>query len=246
MFVRWLDENDELVTQANPYIFTVSKSVTLKAQLQEVPDTATYIFEAENADLSNCFQGWQGGESGYAENHSNHNYGSSITDPESYKASNDYAAMSFNDKVGNTIKWTFYSDIDSTAILVIRMANGSWASDYSTQDMSISKTGLGMYINDTAIDYPTVTIEGKDLTDTGASKNAVFGLFTDYTIVMEMPIKTGENVFYVELLQRGSGPNIDCLKLTTSASLTWRPRADNKDWGGLVPVADYPWNITDQ
>lgn len=240
MFLEWVDDQGNSKGVMNPYIFTVTANTVLIAVFKEIPeDATTYIFEAENADLSKCLNtGGAPGSGGAVEAHGDRNYGSSVPDPSVYKASNGYCAANFNNHLGNEITWTINSDVESTATLVIRMGSGSWDTAYRNKSIDLAPDKVQILLNNSDFIYSPLTVEGRDLTDTGADSIAVYGMFSDYIITTELPLAVGPNTFTVKLLTMGYGPNIDCIKLTTTANLTWTPRTN-----GNAPIAEYPWNV---
>ena len=189
--------------------------------------TKTYVFEAENADLTNLVN--QAGGTQCVEDRSYDNFGS---DEENalHKASNGWTAACFNHIVGNTITWRIYSESEATATLILRMCSGYWAANDKSEPVEFVPANVPLTVNGSAVEYTAVTLPGLS-----GSVN-VFGCMNDYTLA-EISLKEGVNTITLTY-QDGGAPNIDALKLVTDAALTWIPAQNNG-----APIADYGYNV---
>ena len=231
-FVGWIDAEGNVINTANPYIFTVTKEIELTAKAQETVGK-TYVFEAENADLTKLFN--NNGSNNCIENHQNDYFGDEMLQETNY-CSNGYIAACFNHVVGNLITWTVYSDADATAVMTMRMGSGAWKSGTESLDVFLDTETVQFRVNENVIAYDPLTVDGQ-IAKPGASANAIYGIMSDYVISMEIDLQEGANVIQMELLEVDHGPNIDALKLTTTANLTWKPVSNG------APIADYGYNV---
>lgn len=202
----------------------------------DLPET-TYIFEAENADVSKVLN--KAGESGDAvESWIGIDHGDETLN-ETSVCSNGWAAKNLNEQVGNQITLVIYnnSETEMTASLVMRCANGNWVADDSTGDINETPERLQFTINGEVIDYAPFTVKGHTRLPE-ASPNSQYGLFADYLLTTELVLKPGENVITMTLLVMGAGTNVDALKIYTDAELTWVPTQNND-----APIADYGFNV---
>lgn len=231
-FVNWTDAEGTPVNTANPYVFTVKGDIELTANVSETQGK-TYIFEAENADLTKLFS--QNGDANCIERHEDDYFGDETLQETNY-CSNGYIAACFNHTIGNVITWTVNSDADATAVMIMRMGSGAWISGTESADVDLDPETVEFRVNDSVIDYEPLTVDGQ-IAKPGASANAIYGIMSDYVISMEIQLKEGPNTIQMELLEINHGPNIDALKLTTTANLTWTPVSNG------APVADYGYNV---
>lgn len=235
-FVNWTDGEGNIVSTVNPYIFKVKGNIKLKANVAVV-EGKTYIFEGENADLSQNIN--MDGNPGNIEKHMDDDHGDPVLNAVN-KCSNGYVVSCFNHNVGNKVIWRINSDKAAKATLIIRMGNGSWISATQTRDIPLGPEFVAFHVNGDAIDYTPFVLEGREALE-GSSNLSVYGFAADYTIAMGVDLKEGPNVIDMELLVVDHGPNIDALKLTTTANLTWVPTGK---WG--APIAEYDWNVRDK
>lgn len=236
IFVNWTDAEGTVISTSNPYVFKVTKDIELTANLEEVAPGKTYVFEAENADLTKLVNNVGG--TNCVESHENDDHADPVLNVAN-ACSNGWIASAFNQTIGNTITWNIRSDSYADAVLVLRMCSGAWVSDTVSADINLSPENVDFLVNGQQLDYGPIFIEGRTALP-GASHVSVFGLMSDYTISMRIQLVEGMNEIKMVLRETGSGPNIDALKLTTSANLTWTPVV-NSD----APIAAYEYNVED-
>ena len=93
------------------------------------------------------------------------------------------------------------------------------------KQFSITKDTFQIKVNGTALEYNTITFNNIKTTNK----------FMDYTIGTHVALKEGTNIIVLETTNSDSlggttlatAPIIDCIKLTTSAVLTWTPLTSN-------------------
>ena len=117
-----------------------------------------------------------------------------------------------------------------------RRTFSAWITGTESADVDLDPETVEFRVNDSVIDYEPLTVDGQ-IAKPGASANAIYGIMSDYVISMEIQLKEGPNTIQMELLEIDHGPNIDALKLTTTANLTWTPVSNG------APVADYGYNV---
>lgn len=211
----------------------VEEDITLYAKW-----TGTYIFEAEHVNLVDDdgmpLQGM--GASGGSQ-------GREMVDPpapgcEGMNASNGFY-VTYLYAEGLQIKFNIVSDRDvSDATLVFRITceNVGFAIDPAMNDgETFNGTILSRYeiaLNDTAIQYETIEItDASGHPDSGGRRP-----FSDHTLAVNLSLKKGNNTFTFLTANghgmggtmSGTAPVIDCIKVTTSANLTWEPMIDNE------------------
>lgn len=220
----------------NQYDFSeaVTANITLYAKW-----TGTYIFEAEHVSFIDPSTGlpMQGmGASGGS-------VGANMVDSpapgmEGINASNGYY-VTYLYSPGLTLSFIIESDRDvSDATLIFRISAES--APYAitpTGDDGVTDNGtkLSQYIimlNDVAINYETIEIlDVSGHTSTGNRRP-----FSDFTIAVNLSLKKGQNVFsFITANTNGMGgtmaataPVIDCIKVQTSAELSWDPITSNE------------------
>lgn len=220
----------------NAYDFSseVTGDITLYAKW-----TGTYIFEAEHVSLVDPETGrpLQGmGASGGSE-------GPNMVDPpapgmEGINASNGYY-VTYLYSPGLGLYFNIESDRDvSDATLIFRISA-------ETVPFAITSSGeegetengiiLSQYdiaLNGTLIEYETIEI----LDTTGHKETGGRRPFSDFTIAVNLSLKKGTNTFsFITANTNGMGgtmaataPVIDCIKIVTSAELSWNPVTDNE------------------
>lgn len=236
LFLNWTDAEGAVLSRANPYMFLVSEDTEITANVKEVGQGTTYTFEAENADLTKLIN--QNGGNNCVESHENDDHGDPALN-QSNKSSNGWIAACFNHTVGNTITWNIRSDSASTAVLILRMGSGVWESETQSKDMTLSPENVDFIVNGQSLIYDPILVEGRTALP-NASHLAVYGFMSDYTVAMEIQLKEGVNQIQMVLRALNAGPNIDALKLTTTANLTWTPVQN-----GGAPIADCDYNVDD-
>lgn len=231
-FAGWFTDPD--CTNAYNFDTVVTKDMTLYAKW-----TGTYVFEAEHVSLVDRATGQplKGmGASGGAE-------GPNMVDSpspgtEGINASNGYY-VTYLYAMGLALHFVISSDRDVTdATLIFRISaeNSPYAlSSYLNEGTTAAGTLYSQYLimlNDVAIQYET--IEVRDVT--GHSATGGKRPFSDFTIAVNLSLKKGMNVFsFITANSHGMGgtmsgtaPVIDCIKVTTYASLSWIPITGNE------------------
>ena len=178
-----------------------------------------YVFEAEYAKLPTVGAGWSGGMGGVNPD----------LDGE-FNASNGYFVVGM---YANTSTLTFEIVSDKAvddAKIVARFSTEDPAgllngSESDPKSYSITKDTFQVKVNGEALAYETITFNAIKVTNK----------FRDYTIASNVSLKEGVNV--IELVTNNeqslggttlaTAPLVDCIKITTSATLTWEPNEDN-------------------
>lgn len=177
------------------------------------PGSETYTFEAEYAVLPTDGAGWSGGMGGVSPDLDG-----------DFNASNGYFVVGMYKK-GSSL--TFKVDADKAvedAKLVARFSNEDPAGLLNIdgkKSYTLTSEDYLIKVNGTAIDYNDITFNNIKTTNK----------FMDYTIAKGLSLKQGENT--IELICNndqsmggttlGTAPIVDCIKITTTASLTWEP-----------------------
>lgn len=225
---------DAACTTVYNFSSAVTQDMTLYAKW-----TGTYIFEAEHVSFMDPMTGqpMQGmGASGGS-------VGPNMVDSpapgmEGLNASNGYY-VTYLYSPGLGLYFNIESDRDvSDATLIFRISaeNAPYAITSSplggeTENGTILSQ-YGILLNDTPIDYETIEItDTTGHTGTGGRRP-----FSDFTIAVNLSLKKGSNTFaFITENTNGMGgtmaataPVIDCIKVTTSAELTWSPIIDNE------------------
>lgn len=195
-------------------------AITLAACSDGTPAGAeTYTFEAEYAVLPTDGAGWSGGMGG--------------VNPDidgDFNASNDYFVVGMY-KMGSTLTFNITADkaVDDAKIVArfstedpAGLLNGGGENPKS---YSITDETFLIKVNGEALEYNTITFNNIKTTNK----------FKDYTISTGVSLKQGENV--IELVCNnsnslggttlGTAPLVDCIKITTTAELTWQPDMSN-------------------
>ena len=216
---------DAACTTAYDFGTPVNADMTLYAKW-----TGEYVFEAEHVDLSgpdgNGLQGMgaSGGSVGP-------NMVDSVpTDSAYLNASNGYY-VTYLYRQGLYIDFVIESDRavdDATLVVRITAENSGYALDPVLNDGTTANgTQFSMYwimLNEVSLDYETIEVAGG------------WPAFEDYTIAVNLSLKEGENVVRMMTANShgmggtmaGTAPVIDCIKITTSANLSWNPVTGNE------------------
>ncbi len=217
-----------------PYDFSseISGNITIYAKW-----TGTYIFEAEHVSLTDPATGepLQGmGASGGST-------GPNMVDPpppgmEGINASNGYY-VTYLYAEGLAIHFMITSDRDvDDAKLIFRITceNAPFAIDPILNDgKTANGTKYSQYmikLNKDLVYYETIEIT--DTTGHASGRRP----FSDHVLGVNLQIKKGQNVFsFITANNHGMGgtmsgtaPVIDCIKISTSANLTWIPMTSNE------------------
>ena len=177
------------------------------------PGSETYTFEAEYAVLPTDGAGWSGGMGGVSPDLDG-----------DFNASNGYFVVGMYKK-GSTLTFNVEADkaVDD-ARLVARFSNEDPASLLNIDGKkayTLTPENYQIKVNGTALDFNDITFNNIQKTNR----------FMDYTIATGVSLKQGENT--IELVCNndqsmggttlGTAPIVDCIKVTTTASLTWEP-----------------------
>lgn len=210
----------------------ISGNVTIYAKW-----TGMYVFEAEHVSLTDPITGepLQGmGASGGS-------VGPNMVDPpppgmEGMNASNGYY-VTYLYAQGLSINFLITSDravSDATLVFRITCENAPFAIDpVLNEGTTWSGTLYSQYaitLNNEPINYETI-----EITDT-TGHASVRRPFSDHVLATNLSLKKGMNVFsFITANNHGMGgtmsgtaPVIDCIKVTTSANLTWNPMTSNE------------------
>ena len=183
------------------------------------PGSETYTFEAEYATLPLKGAGWSGGMGGVSPDIDG-----------DFNASNDYFVVGMYAK-DSTLTFEITADKAVTdAKIVARFSTEDPASllnggGENPKSFSITKDTFQIKVNGTALAYNTITFNNIKPTNK----------FQDYTIATGVSLKEGTNI--IELVTNNevslggtteaTAPIVDCIKVTTSAQLTWQPNESN-------------------
>ncbi len=173
----------------------------------------TYIFEAEDTNLAGkTGPGLSGTLSGPG----------MIQYTDEHGASND-RFVGYMYEYGVSLEFNFVSDMAVTdATLVIRLSA-------EIRDFDISLNTIRMSLNNQDIDYGTISFV--DVPPANAESQGLDCLpFQDYVLIENATLKEGFNIFQIVTTNYNAtegttltaiAPLVDCIKITTSAVLTW-------------------------
>ena len=190
------------------------------------PGSQTYTFAAALTDLDDVEgEGWSGGESGT---------GMIVKDWEDddkdWKTiSGFYVTYHYVEDTALTFEITSDRAVDDAKLILSLSTEGSQNSTDGT--VTISPDIYTVELNGTAIDYEPITFY-----DIPASAGEVYE-FRQYTVATNLSLKEGVNVIRLVSSNnismggttRATAPMVDCIQITTAATLTWSPRNDNLD-----------------
>ena len=129
------------------------------------------------------------------------------------------------------ISFNIVSDRDvSDAKIVLRVTaeTRGYAIDPNLNDGTTDKGNIySQYVitlNEVPIEYPTIEVDGG------------WKPFSDFTLAINMTLKKGNNVITLTTANdhgmggtmAGTAPVVDCIKITTSANLSWNPITGNE------------------
>lgn len=216
---------DAACTTAYNFSAEVTTDMTLYAKW-----TGEYIFEAEHVDLSgpdgNGLQGMGASGGSVGPNMVD----STPIDHPDINASNGYY-VTYLYSPGLAISFDIVSDRDvSDATIVLRVTaetRGYALSPDQDSGTTDNGTDISMYtitLNNTPIMYPIIEVEGG------------WPAFQDFTLTLNASLQQGHNVITLTTTNNhgmggtmaGTAPVIDCLKITTSANLSWDPITSNE------------------
>ncbi len=226
---------DAACTVAYDFATPVTADVTLYAKW-----TGTYVFEAEHVDLVDA-----DGEPLKGMGASGGSVGKDMVDSPSdakvgINPSNGYY-VTYLFAPGLTLNFNIVSDKDVTdATLIFRITAETVPYILAPIDMDngedgedgVMYSGYDISCNGTSLNYAPIKV----LDVTGHEATGGQRPFSDFTIAVSLSLKKGNNVLsFMTANNRGMGgtmsataPVIDCIKITTSASLSWTPNLDNQ------------------
>ena len=175
--------------------------------------TATYTLEAEYIDLSNV--------SGAGESSSQAGvqmiYGNGEADKAKGWSEGYFVAYTY---VANLqLDFVFESDSDTSATIVLRLGS-------ELGDLMLNPELFEVQLNGATVPYSSISISGN------TDLNQV--VFQDFTVNTNAQLKAGQNTISLIVRdnklvanERVGGPCVDCVKITTSAVITWNPKTSN-------------------
>lgn len=182
------------------------------------PGTETYTFGAELTDLDDVDgEGFSGGSSGI---------GMIAPDPDGkwQTATGYYVSYLYVENTALTFEITADKAVDDAKLVLRLSAEG-------LPEMTLTKDIYTVSVNGTALEYKDITFYN--------IPNAVGTPypFKDYEVGANLHLNEGKNT--IKLISsnnisiggttQATAPMVDCIKITTSAALTWTPRTDNLD-----------------
>ncbi len=196
----------------------------------------TYVFEGENADLSDLKVSPSNKQGLKTETWYDLDHGDPVLNASS-KCSNNYSVSGISDSEGNIVRWVITNNGEAaTATLILRCSSGLYKAWNESGDIHMTRTANSFTVNGKPVEYDDFTIKGyKQLPNVVG--NSAYALFADYTLG-EIQLQAGQNIIEMAY-DRSSGtgaPNVDAIKLVTNASLTWTPVSND---GAPIPEADY-------
>ena len=216
---------DAACTTAYDFASPVMSDMTLYAKW-----TGEYVFEAEHVDLSgpdgNGLQGMGASGGSVGPNMVD----STPMDHPDINPSNGYY-VTYLYSPGLAISFNIVSDRDvSDAKIVLRVTaeTRGYAIDPNLNDGTTDKGNIySQYVitlNEVPIEYPTIEVDGG------------WKPFSDFTLAINMTLKKGNNVITLTTANdhgmggtmAGTAPVVDCIKITTSANLSWNPITGNE------------------
>lgn len=124
-----------------------------------------------------------------------------------------------------TLEFAFNVDKAATATIVLRLGS-------EIGDISLDPSIFSVKLNGTEITYSNMYIENSEI---GSMK------FQDKTVTTAANLKEGENKLTLTVLTntlingtKTGGPCVDCVKVQTSAKLTWTDKSDNPSRRGEI------------
>lgn len=180
----------------------------------------TYTMEAEYTDLDNVIgTGISSDQSGV-----NMIYGDA-TDAQKKMWSNGYfVGYTYTSKCKLTFKFTADEAADATFILALGSEIGN---------IALNPENFRVELNGAEVNYSGMTVPN--------SSDIAQMAFKDFTVATGLKLKKGENTVTLSVLpnklmqgSKDGGPCIDCLKIKTSAKLTWTDKTDNPSQRGSM------------
>ncbi|HIW03834.1 MAG TPA: hypothetical protein H9692_03835 [Firmicutes bacterium] len=180
----------------------------------------TYVMEAEYIDLDDVSgAGISSDQSGV-----DMIYGDGTEAQKELGWSNGYF-VGYTYSSGLELNFVFDSDKDATATVILRLGS-------ELGDINLDPTNFSVILNGTEITYSSMYVENSSIDSMK---------FTDKTVTSSASVKKGENTLTLKVLSntlmngtKTGGPCVDCVKLQTSAKLTWTDKTDNPDRRGSI------------
>lgn len=206
----------------NEYEFTtiVTEDITLYAGWTEdtsMVGQSEYIFEAEYIDGIEDMRGmgYSGGATGTA---------MILNDRKNPMGASNGFYVSYLYQNGLTLEYVIHSDKAVTdAKLVLRLSA-------EMMDIAINGESYSVIVNGTSIAYEDISFIGVPPMTAQAKYP-----FKDYTITTSLTLKEGENIIQLKTTNdeamggtmSATAPLVDCIKIYTTANLSWEPNEDN-------------------
>lgn len=181
----------------------------------------TYTFEAEYIDLD----GVSGAGTSIDKSGIDMIYGDGTQAQKDLGWSNGYY-VGFTYSVNQPLNFVFESDSAATATIILRLGS-------ELGNLNLTPDIYSVKLNGEEIPYTSIYVQGTS----GMSAMAEMK-FYDKTVINSATLKEGKNVISLTVLNntlnpgsdgagRTGGPVVDCIKVQTSAKLTWSPKTDN-------------------
>lgn len=177
--------------------------------------TGTYTFEAEYIDLSDV----QGAGESSSQGGVQMIYGNGESDKSKGWSEGYYVGYTY---VANLkLDFNFESDADAKATVVLRLGS-------ELGNLMLTPDLFEVQLNGETVPYASLSLNG------GTSLEDM--KFYDLVVNTNANVKAGENTLSLIVRdnklvagERVGAPCIDCVKITTSANLTWTPKTDNPE-----------------
>jgi lipoprotein len=181
----------------------------------------TYTFEAEYIDLDNV----SGAGTSIDKSGVDMIYGDGTQAQKDLGWSNGYY-VGYTYSVNQPLNFVFESDGAATATIILRLGS-------ELGDLNLTPDIYSVKLNGKEIPYTSIYVQGTSGMGAMAEMK-----FSDKTVTNSATLKEGKNVISLTVLSntlnpgsdgagRTGGPVVDCIKVQTSANLTWSPKTDN-------------------
>lgn len=134
-----------------------------------------------------------------------------------YFIANTYVAdLAFN--------FVFNSDVAATATIILRLGS-------EIGNITLTPSSFAVNVNGTAVEYGSIYVSGSQMDAMS---------FTDKTVTSNVSLIAGKNTISLVVLAntlfggQTGGPMIDCVKIKTTANLTWTDKTDNTSRRGEI------------
>lgn len=177
--------------------------------------TSTYTLEAEYIDLNDI----QGAGESSSQGGVQMIYGNGDSDKSKGWSEGYYVGYTY---VANLkLDFVFQSDADAKATIVLRLGS-------ELGNILLTPDLFEVQLNGETVPYSSLSLNG------GTSLEDM--KFYDLVVNTNANVKSGENTLSLIVRdnklvagERVGAPCIDCVKITTSANITWNPKTDNPD-----------------